>query len=153
MNISEKQDASTAITTVNISQQSVKHAATAGNATTASTANAVAWGNVSEKPSTYTPSSHTHDDRYYTEAEVNNLLANKIKVIWEELNYSKDSSESYAEYTPPNGYSLVSAILTGAPSGYFGVKLLKRDSNGKYTICLNWEYSGRWSTQLVLIKN
>lgn len=43
-NIAKKQDASTAITTGNIGQQSVNYAATAGSATTASTANVVAWG-------------------------------------------------------------------------------------------------------------
>lgn len=70
-----KQDASTAITTSNISNQSVNHAATAGSA------NAVAWGNVSGKPSTYPPSTHTHDDRYYTESEINNLLGNKARIL------------------------------------------------------------------------
>lgn len=40
-----------AITTSNIGNQSVKHADSAG---------AVAWGNVSGKPSAYTPTSHTH---------------------------------------------------------------------------------------------
>lgn len=42
-----------------------------GNAATASS---VAWGNVSGKPSTFTPASHTHDDRYYTESEINTKL-------------------------------------------------------------------------------
>ena len=28
------------------------------------------WGEISGKPSTFTPSSHTHDDRYYTESEI-----------------------------------------------------------------------------------
>lgn len=37
------------------SAKSVKYATTAGSA------NAVAWGNVSGKPSTYAPSSHSHD--------------------------------------------------------------------------------------------
>ena len=41
------------------------------------TAGGVAWNNVSGKPSTYTPSSHTHNDIYYTETEVNNLLSGK----------------------------------------------------------------------------
>ena len=50
------------------SAKSVKYATTAGSA------NAVAWGNVSGKPSTYAPSSHTHDDRYYTESEMNTKL-------------------------------------------------------------------------------
>jgi hypothetical protein len=43
--LSAKQDSSTAITTSNIGSQSVSYATTAG------TANAVAWGNVSSKPS------------------------------------------------------------------------------------------------------
>jgi len=30
-----------------------------------------AWGDVSGKPSSFTPSAHTHDDRYYTESESN----------------------------------------------------------------------------------
>ena len=59
------------ITTADISSQSVKYATTAGSA------NAVAWGNVSGKPSTYAPSSHTHDDRYYTESEMNTKLNTK----------------------------------------------------------------------------
>lgn len=48
---------------------------TANYATTAGTANSVSWGNVSDKPSTYSPSSHNHDDRYFTESEINSKLA------------------------------------------------------------------------------
>lgn len=46
-------------------------------AESAKSADSVAWGNVTGKPSTFAPSSHTHDDRYYTESEVNNLLGGK----------------------------------------------------------------------------
>lgn len=35
---------------------------------------ATAWANITGKPSTFTPSSHTHDDRYYTESEIGTLL-------------------------------------------------------------------------------
>ena len=35
------------------------------------------WDKISGKPSTYAPSSHTHDDRYYTESEINAKLATK----------------------------------------------------------------------------
>ena len=66
-----KQDASTAITTSNIANQSVKYATNAGG---------VAWTNVTSKPATYPPSSHTHDDRYYTETEVNNLLEQRVHI-------------------------------------------------------------------------
>ena len=35
------------------------------------------WGEITGKPSTFTPSSHTHDDRYYTESEVDSKLSGK----------------------------------------------------------------------------
>lgn len=34
------------------------------------------WDKIQNKPSSYAPASHTHDDRYYTESEVNIKLAN-----------------------------------------------------------------------------
>ena len=37
----------------------------------------VSWDNVSGKPSTFTPSSHTHDDMYYTEGEIDTKLGIK----------------------------------------------------------------------------
>ena len=37
----------------------------------------VPWSKVTGKPGSYPPSAHTHDDRYYTEAEVNSLLGGK----------------------------------------------------------------------------
>ena len=54
-NVNKKQDASTAITTSNIGSQSVKYATSAGSA------NAVAWSKVTGKPSSYPPSSHSHN--------------------------------------------------------------------------------------------
>ena len=50
----------------------------ANTAVSANSAGSVPWSGVSGKPSSFTPSSHTHDDRYYTEAEMNNLLNQKI---------------------------------------------------------------------------
>lgn len=35
------------------------------------------WNNLSGKPSTFPPSTHNHDDRYYTETEINTKLAGK----------------------------------------------------------------------------
>lgn len=127
-NITKKQDASTAITTGNIGQQSVRHATTAGSATTADTAttagtaNAIAWGNVSGKPYTYTPSEHNHDDRYYTETEVNNLLWNAFKVV--EF-YTDNISLAVGEHTKTipisqNGYwaaAIIVADVGNATSG------------------------------------
>lgn len=73
------------ITPANIGLGNVNNTADANKnvkyATSAGSANAVAWGNVSGKPSTYPPSTHTHDDRYYTEAEINNLLGKQTGTI------------------------------------------------------------------------
>ena len=66
-----KQNAATAITTTNIANQSVKYATNAGG---------VAWTNVTDKPASYPPSTHNHDDRYFTETEVNNLLEQKVHI-------------------------------------------------------------------------
>lgn len=52
-------------------------ASTIARANVAALAESVAWGNVQGKPSSYFPSTHTHDERYYTEAEVNNFLNEK----------------------------------------------------------------------------
>lgn len=35
------------------------------------------WSGITDKPSTFTPSTHNHDDRYYTEAETDSLLGGK----------------------------------------------------------------------------
>lgn len=54
--------------------KTVKRATTAG---TADSANSVAWENVRDKPTTFPVESHNHDDRYYTEAEVDGKLEGK----------------------------------------------------------------------------
>lgn len=45
---------------------------------TAGSATSVPWSGVTGKPSTFTPSAHTHDDRYYTKAEVSTKLNDKV---------------------------------------------------------------------------
>jgi hypothetical protein len=44
---------------------------------TAGSATSVPWSGVTGKPSTFVPSAHTHDDRYYTESEINSKLDGK----------------------------------------------------------------------------
>lgn len=54
--------------------KTVKRATTAG---TADSANSVAWGNVKNKPTVFPIEAHNHDDRYYTEAEIDGKLEKK----------------------------------------------------------------------------
>lgn len=48
---------------------------------TAGTATSVPWSGVTEKPSSYPPASHNHDERYYTETEMNSKLAEKATKV------------------------------------------------------------------------
>lgn len=41
----------------------------------------ISYSNLSSVPSTFTPSTHSHDDRYYTETEANTLLAAKAALV------------------------------------------------------------------------
>lgn len=115
-NIAKKQDASTAITTGNIGQQSVNYAATAGSATTASTANVVAWGGVSGKPSVYPPSSHNHDDRYYAISSGNGVLnteyLNSGECYWRKMGRV---CYVYAEFIPKKQFEDLCLLFSGLP--------------------------------------
>ena len=128
-NISKKQDASTAITTENIGQQSVLNA---------SIAHSVAWDDVYSKPTTgYPPSSHTHDDRYYTESEVNNLLNGKAasshthddryytesevnNLVWNEIHVKEYSADNVSVSTGTKTQEFSIAL-----SGYWIVGLVQ----------------------------
>ena len=44
---------------------------------TAANAEAVPWDGITGRPDTFAPSTHNHDDRYYTETEMNTKLAGK----------------------------------------------------------------------------
>ena len=48
---------------------------------TAGTATSVPWSGVTGKPSSYPPASHNHDERYYTETEMNSKLAEKAPKV------------------------------------------------------------------------
>lgn len=53
---------------------------------TAGTATSVPWSGVTGKPSSYPPASHNHDERYYTETEINNKLAKYLPVSGGSMN-------------------------------------------------------------------
>lgn len=48
---------------------------------TAGSATSVPWSGVTGKPSSYPPASHNHDERYYTETEMNSKLAEKAAKV------------------------------------------------------------------------
>ena len=58
---------------------------------TAGMASSVPWSGVTGKPSSYTPSVHTHDDRYYTESEINS----KVNTINSSIDTKADKTHTH----------------------------------------------------------
>lgn len=117
------------------SEKSVKYATSAGSA------GAVAWANVSGKPSTFTPSSHTHDDRYYTESEINAKLAAETQARTD-ADAALDTAYKAADTAlgsridnAETEISANSADLTGIKGLTYGTQHVNflESSNGEYT--------------------
>lgn len=95
---------------------------------------------------TRTPKAHTHDDRYYTEAEVNNLLAAVTKnytvsiVKTEIITVSANSRRDYSfPFSLPSGAKITSQNPTLYDNG-FGISV-GRNLNKDYTVRI-WNNSG-----------
>ena len=82
--------------------KTVKRATTAG---TADSANSVAWENVRDKPTTFPVEAHNHDDRYYTEAEVDGKLEGKSST-----DHTHDLSELISALSIGNSTTLNDAV-------------------------------------------
>lgn len=76
----------------------------AWNAWDSITKGALDWSRILNKPSTFTPSSHTHDDRYYTETEINTKLGDLSSLS----SYGSDVT------------SILKAIIAKLPKTYSG---------------------------------
>ena len=110
------------------------------------------WGEVTGKPSSFTPSSHTHDDRYYTESEINSKLAAKAVNITLDANADLNKIIAPGFYNcggsnnvlnKPSGVNAIGLIVTHNASGSYYTQILTTSSN-KDTYrrtCLN----GTWS--------
>ena len=77
-------------------------------------AESVSWAGVTGKPATFAPSSHTHDDRYYTESEMNTKLDGKA-----------NTSGTYAGITAGDAQKLIGKTWnwsgqSGQPSWLWG---------------------------------
>lgn len=110
------------------------------------------WGEVTGKPSSFTPSSHTHDDRYYTESEINSKLAAKAVNITLDANADLNKiiapgfyncGDSNDVLNKPSRVNAIGLIVTHNASGSYYTQILTTDSKDTYRrTCLN----GTWST-------
>lgn len=74
----------------------------------------VDWANIDNKPATFPPSAHNHDDRYYTESEVDTKLAAKAGTAV--ATTSAAGLMSAADKTKLNGLSQTSITVDSALS-------------------------------------
>lgn len=99
------------------------------------------WGEVAGKPSSFTPSSHTHDDRYYTQSQINSKLKAKAESIVlasdTDLNtiltpgfYSCAGSNSVLN--KPSGSDSFSLIVTHNAGGSFYTQIFTNSNNDTY---------------------
>lgn len=73
------------------------------------------WSTITEKPSSFPPANHTHDDRYFTESEINSKL--KDLVITKDFTSSKvtvaaQSAKQVAiSFSVPSGYKMLNNVI------------------------------------------
>lgn len=80
----------------------------------------VSWGDITGKPSTFPPASHTHDDRYYTESEVDAALAGKADATHtheiSDVNGLQSALDSKAAASHTHSISQVSGLQSALDS-------------------------------------
>ena len=94
--------------------KSVKYATTAGSA------NAVAWGNVSGKPSTFTPSAHTHN--YAGSSSAGGPAASASSLVHGSIQCGDNKNTT--------GYRLIASVNLNAWSNYRAVLLVRSRHEG-----------------------
>lgn len=82
----------------------------------AGTAASVPWSGVTGKPGTYTPSSHTHDDRYYTETEIDTKLKTKSNMNTYISNNGEGISIAPTSLITPDGLQHINYTLDILPA-------------------------------------
>lgn len=147
--------------------KTVKRATTAG---TADSANSVAWENVKDKPTTFPVEAHTHDDRYYTETEINAKLDGKSNTghTHDDRYYTEAEINTKLNGKAPNEHTHQYLSLyearpaninftksTNGTGAMFHFVATLSTTTGKppadsSILQLNWDNSGGWDSQLAL---
>lgn len=73
----------------------------------------VSWADIYGKPTTFTPSAHDHDDRYYTESEVDTKLNDKANLSGATFSGTVESVEADVAFKHTNGTSIGFGVGSG----------------------------------------
>lgn len=92
-----------------------------------------AWSEITGKPTTFTPSSHTHDDRYFTESEINSKLATyKLKgdfaVVSGTINLTSGVGNVSIAY--PSGFNRNNTVIISVGVAFNSSTVIAYNSNG-----------------------
>lgn len=129
----------------------IKETVTAVNELTENKANkdhSHAWSAITGKPSSFTPASHTHDDRYFTESEINNKL--KDLVITKDFTSSKvtvaaQSAKQVAiSFNVPSGYKMLNNVIVKTNGAVLLSYFAQRD--GSVLTCYMYNFTNASST-------
>ncbi len=97
------------------------------------------WGDITGKPSTYTPSGHTHDDRYYTESEIDTKMNSKANSS--HMHSIDRKSANDLPSTWPIGMYMSEVYNNGFPCSYGNCLTMKSSSSAITQICMEWSGS------------
>ncbi len=95
------------------------------------------WADIVDKPATFTPSTHNHDDRYYTEIEINNNYYTKTQ-----LNNGQLDNRYYTETEADTLLSNKSNISHNHDDRYY----TESESDNKYSL-LSHTHDDRYYTK------
>ena len=107
-----------------------------------------AWSAITGKPSSFTPASHTHDDRYFTESEINNKL--KDLVITKDFTSSKvtvaaQSAKQVAiSFNVPSGYKMLNNVIVKTNGAVLLAYFAQRD--GSVLTCYMYNFTNASAT-------
>jgi hypothetical protein len=88
------------------------------------------WDGIRDKPSTFTPSSHTHDDRYYTETEIGNFFSGATSITgYSKTNWDSAYTHSQAAHAPSNATVNSTDATLLARANHTGTQLYSTISN------------------------
>ena len=93
------------------------------------------WSEINNKPATFAPSAHNHDDRYYTESEINSIVSNSELSSSEAVASIDGRLKSLEDWREnPNLDSLMVQILSIVSTLNLGGVIIKLDNNNNVRI-------------------
>jgi hypothetical protein len=114
-----------------------------------------AWSEITGKPATFTPSSHTHDDRYFTESEINSKLATyKLKGDFYVVNGNitlSNGSGNTSQVALPSGFTKDNCVVVAVGVAYQLATVLDYGGHSTATFNVRITSSNQYYLNVIVI--